>query len=286
MTTKKFSTPLSSRLHRDIFFQTSADLPQIVELELGQITRNPDQPRKSFSEESLRDLAASIERHGLIQPITVKRLPERDGFLLVAGERRYRAFELLQKITIPAIITHGDPEEIALIENIQREDLTPLEEAEALSLMMERHRYTQEQLGQVIGKAQNTVSQFLNLLRLPMRIREEYNQAPIGSKSILMEIARLKTEAEQFALWEAVKDGRLRTVKAARAKHPTVVAETGSNPFAQTLVSGERFLKALERLYASANGLPLSEAEKGRLSGLQKRIRALIEGLPSPPPTS
>ena len=126
--------------------RTAADRPRIVEIDLHDLHPNPDQPRKTFSEESLIELAASIERHGLIQPITVKRL-DSGTYLLVAGERRFRAFERLGRPTIPAIVTTGDAEEIALIENIQREDLNPLEEAEALARMMDRHRYTQEQLG-------------------------------------------------------------------------------------------------------------------------------------------
>ena len=195
--------------------RTAADRPRIVEIDLHDLHPNPDQPRKAFSEESLIELAASIERHGLIQPITVKRLD--DGtYLLVAGERRFRAFERLGRSTIPAIVTTGDAEEISLIENIQREDLNPLEEAEALARMMNRHRYTQEQLGQVVGKSQAAVSQVLGLLNLPETIKVEYRAAPRSSKSLLVEIAAMKSEAEQLRLWAAIKDGRIASVKAAR----------------------------------------------------------------------
>src|SRR5688572_26721144 len=84
--------------------------PRVVQLMLSLINRNPDQPRKSFNEEKLNELKASIERHGLLQPITVKALENSDHYLLVAGERRYRAFELLGRETIPAIVTTGDPD--------------------------------------------------------------------------------------------------------------------------------------------------------------------------------
>jgi ParB family chromosome partitioning protein len=278
--TKKPTTPVSSRVNRDVFFQTSPDLPQIIEVELDQVVRNPNQPRKSFSEESLQELASSIERHGLIQPISVKKIEADTGklsYLLVAGERRFRAFQRLGKTIIPAIITTGDADEIALIENIQREDLNPLEEAEAMALMMEQHRYTQEQLGQIIGKAQNTVSQLLGLLRLPEQVKEEYREAPIASKSVLMEVARGKTEQEQIKLWRAAKEGRL-TVKAARERMNASDPSPRASDTEKLLASGSRFVKGLEALDRAGEGT-LKEDEYSALLELRKRIDELIDTL-------
>jgi ParB family chromosome partitioning protein len=278
--TKKPTTPVSSRVNRDVFFQTSPDLPQIIEVELDQVVRNPNQPRKSFSEESLQELASSIERHGLIQPISVKKIEADTGklsYLLVAGERRFRAFQRLGKTIIPAIITTGDADEIALIENIQREDLNPLEEAEAMALMMEQHRYTQEQLGQIIGKAQNTVSQLLGLLRLPEQVKEEYREAPIASKSVLMEVARGKTEQEQIKLWRAAKEGRL-TVKAARERMNASDPSPRASDTEKLLASGSRFVKGLEALGRAGEGT-LKEEEYSALLELRKRIDELIDTL-------
>jgi ParB family chromosome partitioning protein len=280
MTRKKPTTPIASRVNRDVFFQTSPDLPQIIEVEIDQVVRNPNQPRKSFSEESLQELASSIERHGLIQPISVKKLDTDTGkatYLLVAGERRFRAFQRLGKTTIPAIVTMGDADEIALIENIQREDLNPLEEAEAMSLMMEQHRYTQEQLGQIIGKAQNTVSQFLGLLKLPEQVKEEYRAAPIASKSVLMEVARGKTEQEQIKLWRAAKEGRL-TVKAARERMNASDPSPRASDTEKVLASGSRFVKGLEALGGAGEGT-LKEDEYSALRELRKRIDELIDML-------
>jgi ParB family chromosome partitioning protein len=102
----------------------SPEMPRIIEIELTKLRPNPDQPRKRFNEETIKELASSIEQHGLIQPISVVPDPEsQDGFVIVAGERRYRAHQHLEKPTITAIITKGNSDEIALIENIQREDL-------------------------------------------------------------------------------------------------------------------------------------------------------------------
>jgi ParB family chromosome partitioning protein len=100
-------------------FGLSPEMPRIIEIELTKLRPNPDQPRKVFNEETIKELAASIEQHGLIQPISVVTDPEsRDGFMIVAGERRYRAHQHLEKPTITAIITKGNSDEIALIENI------------------------------------------------------------------------------------------------------------------------------------------------------------------------
>jgi ParB family chromosome partitioning protein len=258
--------------------RTAADRPRIVEIDLHDLHPNPDQPRKTFSEKSLIELAASIERHGLIQPITVKRL-DAGTYLLVAGERRFRAFERLGRSTIPAIVTTGDAEEIALIENIQREDLNPLEEAEALARMMDRHRYTQEQLGQVVGKSQAAVSQVLSLLNLPETIRAEYRAAPRSSKSLLVEIAAMKSEAEQLRLWAAIKDGRIANVKAARTER--VAQKQGESPPCSTLEvikACKRLKKALERLEAPvATRIPLDDYNA--LTALCERLNAIVAGM-------
>ncbi|WP_261771972.1 ParB/RepB/Spo0J family partition protein [Nitrosococcus oceani] len=101
---------------------------------LTNLRENPDQPRKAFDEAALQKLADSIEQHGLIQSITVASDPgNEEGYMVVAGERRFRAFKQLGRETIPAIVTQGNRDEIALIENLQRENLNPLEEAEALA---------------------------------------------------------------------------------------------------------------------------------------------------------
>jgi len=210
---------------RDFFFGTSPDLPKIVEVNLSEIHPNPDQPRKTFDEAKLRELAASIERQGLLQPIIVQKRAAGDGgYLLVAGERRFRAHQLLEKATIPAILTEGNPDEIALIENIQREDLNPLEEAEALERMMDRYHYTQEELGKVIGKAQNTVSEVLQLNTLPPSIKDEYRTSDTRtmSKSALVELTRIKDTKHQKAVWEAMKAGRWTVRDARTAKRHTL----------------------------------------------------------------
>src|SRR5512143_1856977 len=171
----------------DHLFGISKNLPKIIELDLGEIERNPDQPRKVFDETALRELAASIEQHGLIQPITVKRHADGLGYILVAGERRLRAFELLGRTSIPAIVTKGNADEIALVENVQRQDLSPLEEAEALSRLGQLYGYNQEDLARVVGKARNTVAELLSITTLPEEIKTACRTSDTApSKSFLI----------------------------------------------------------------------------------------------------
>jgi len=158
----------------DYLFGLDPEMPRIIEIELTKLRPNPDQPRKRFNEDTIKELASSIEQHGLIQPISVVPDPEGgDGFVIVAGERRYRAHQHLEKPTITAIITKGNSDEIALIENIQREDLSPMDQAEGLAGMMERHGYKQEELAKVVGKSRPTVTELLSLNSLPEEIKQE-----------------------------------------------------------------------------------------------------------------
>lgn len=145
----------------------------IGEIEIGKIFANPNQPRRDFNEEALRELAESIKELGVIQPITLRKMD--DGtYQIIAGERRFRASQLAGKDTIPAYILKADDEntmEMALTENIQREDLNPLEIALAYQQLIEQHNLSQEQLSKRVGKGRATIANFLRLLRLPAAIQ-------------------------------------------------------------------------------------------------------------------
>jgi ParB family transcriptional regulator, chromosome partitioning protein len=138
----------------------------ISEILLSDIVVNPDQPRSMFNEQSLHDLAVSIASHGLIQPIIVRQL-DSNKFEIVAGERRYRAFELLGKSSIPAIVKEINRQNssiLALIENIQRDDLHYLEEAKGYDNLIKTYKWTQEELASTIGKSRSTIANKLRLL--------------------------------------------------------------------------------------------------------------------------
>ena len=208
---------LKDRLHRDGFFQTSADLPRIVELDIDALKPNPAQPRRRFDAAALQELAASIERHGLLQPVVVARAESGDGFHLVAGERRLRACKAIGRTTVAAIVSDGDPVELAIIENLQREALDPFDEARAIARLMTAKGYTQAEVGQAIGRKQNTVSALLSLASLPARIQEEYptSDARVG-RSWLIELAQVNDPERQLRLWDEAKRGPV-TVRAVRA---------------------------------------------------------------------
>ncbi|MDO5021924.1 MAG: ParB/RepB/Spo0J family partition protein [Eubacteriales bacterium] len=156
-----------------LFPQAETEKDSVIQLSVADIDANPYQPRKSFDEEMLKELADSIKELGVIQPILVKR--SQDRFQLVAGERRFRATQMAGLNVIPAIVrdfSEQEQLEIALIENLQREDLNPIEEAEAIKLLMENFRYTQEAVAKRIGKSRPSVANLLRLLNLPEDIRQ------------------------------------------------------------------------------------------------------------------
>ncbi|HHW31224.1 MAG TPA: ParB/RepB/Spo0J family partition protein [Clostridiaceae bacterium] len=145
----------------------------IIELKLADIEPNMDQPRKAFDDEKLLKLADSIKEHGVVQPIIVKK----DGnvYRIVAGERRWRAARIAKIETIPAIVkdlTEKQLMEIALIENLQREDLNPIEEAEAYEKLIKEHNMTQEEISRLVGKSRPAIANSLRLLNLNEKIKE------------------------------------------------------------------------------------------------------------------
>lgn len=148
---------------------------EIKQIPVESIRPNPYQPRKSFDKKSLEELSQSIRSFGLIQPISVRRLKDHN-YELVAGERRLRASELAQLKEIPAIIVDYKDNEsamIALIENLQREDLNFIEEAEGYRNLIKDHGFTQQQLAEKMGKSQSTIANKLRLLKLPMEVKKD-----------------------------------------------------------------------------------------------------------------
>lgn len=159
----------------------------IMEIGLDEIRSNPYQPRRYFNEAALIELANSIKENGILQPIIVKRSIK--GYEIVAGERRHRAARIAGLSTVPAIVRNFTDEqmmEIALLENIQREDLTPIEEAHAYFNIINKSNITQEELGQKIGKDRSYITNMIGLLRLPDNIQDL-----VDNKKLSMSHARL-----------------------------------------------------------------------------------------------
>jgi ParB family transcriptional regulator, chromosome partitioning protein len=266
------------RIARDRLFQISADLPRIVEVDIAGIAPNPEQPRTHVTEEELEGLKASIERHGLLQPILVQRRDD-GGYVLVAGQRRLAAVQALGRTTIPAILVGGDPGEVALVENLQRQDLDPFEEARAVARLMERHGYSQGEVGAVIGKKQNTVSALLALNRLPSRISEEYRSYRDISRSVLIELAQVPKERDQLDLWENVKRGVL---KVRDVRDEGRILKTVSRPKPTADDTLRRFLgmgdRVLRELRTSPEAAMADRKMRARLQALHKALGEVLAG--------
>ena len=180
------------------------------ELKVKDIRPNPYQPRKEFDEQGLKELADSIRENGVFQPILVRKRKTGQGYELVAGERRLRASKLAGKDSIPAIVVDFNDKqmmEISLLENIQRKDLTPIEEAEAYDQLIRKLGYTQDELGKRIGKSRSNVTNILRLLNLPGEVKKLVND---GKLTYTQARALLATEDEERMIdlaRQTVKEG-------------------------------------------------------------------------------
>jgi len=181
---------------------------QVLELDISVVDTYQDQPRKKFDEEKLQELAKSIENHGVVQPIIVRKVGNR--YTIIAGERRYRASRIANLKKIPAIVKEiGSKEqlEISIIENLQREDLNPLEEAAAIKLLMTQNGLNQEKAAERIGKSRSAVANMLRLLQLPEKVRLMIFEGLISSGHAKC-IGGLETEDDKiFVATKVVDDG-------------------------------------------------------------------------------
>ena len=186
--------------------EAPAPAPQsagLMELAIDQIAPNPYQPRKTFNEASIEELARSVRQHGLVQPLVVTRAGE-NRYKLIAGERRYRAAQKAGLTTVPVVVKEemgeGDALQIALIENIQREDLNPIEEALAYHQLHEEFGLTQEEISKQVGKERSTVANFLRLLKLPDNVKKllASGQLSMGHARALLAVESTKKQ-EQLA---------------------------------------------------------------------------------------
>ena len=166
---------------------------------------DPDQPRKVIDDDALAELAASIKKHGILLPLLF-RVGDQGWLLIVSGERRYLAAKQAGLLILPAMRVEGNHAEIALVENLLRQDLTPVEEAEALKRLMDDQHYSQEQLAGVIGKSRTSLNESLSLTRLPAVIRDECRSDRRIAKTLLVEIARKKQERGMMTAYEQIKE--------------------------------------------------------------------------------
>src|SRR5699024_10771299 len=181
---------------------------EVVQLSLEQIVPNRYQPRTIFNEEKIEELARTIHTHGMIQPIVVRKL-DKDEYELIAGERRWRAVQHLEWDTVSAIIRDMDDTQtasVALIENLQREELTAIEEARAYKQLIDIHSLTQEALAQRLGKSQSTIANKLRLLNLPEEVQQALLNKEVSERHARALIALKKEEEQLYVLKEILEE--------------------------------------------------------------------------------
>jgi ParB family transcriptional regulator, chromosome partitioning protein len=178
-------------------------------LPIDLVRPNPDQPRKHFDDQMHEDLTASVKEKGILQPVLARKAPAGEGYILIAGERRWRAAIAAGLAQIPALIrSEADALEVALIENLQRQNLSALEEAEALLKLKNARQFTDDALAKIIGKSRQSVNDSLILNELPEQIKAKCRTSGTWSKSQLLQVLRAGTPEEIVAAWKLSRAAR------------------------------------------------------------------------------
>ncbi len=206
---KRLGLPVTLKMRHDAHYVESltsysgATIGRMIPVE--QIRPNPEQPRKALGD--LRELADSIRQKGVLEPLLVRFVPREDCFYIISGERRYHAARAAGLREVPCIEKSADEAEtleISLIENIQRKDLTPFEEADGLQRLAEQFDYSHEELAKKLGKARSSVSETLSLRNIPESLRKKCVENGITTKSLLLQIARQPTEHRMLELFARI----------------------------------------------------------------------------------
>ncbi|MFQ5695100.1 MAG: ParB/RepB/Spo0J family partition protein [Terriglobia bacterium] len=212
---KRTGLPPTVRMRHDFHYVesltalTGAAIGKMIPLE--QIRPNPEQPRKELG--NLRELTQSVREKGVLEPLLVRHDPEDDMFTIISGERRYHAAKAAGLLEVPCIekdVDSAEMLELALVENLQRKDLDPFEEAEGLHQLAEQFDYTHEEIAKRIGKSRATVSETVALRAIPPAVRRKCHQVGLSSKSLLLQVARQPNEKRMGDLAEKLARGMSR----------------------------------------------------------------------------
>lgn len=237
------------------------EVEEVKELDLSDIRPNPYQPRKRFDDKSLRELSDSIKENGVFQPIIVRKSV--NGYEIIAGERRYRASKLAKKKTIPAIVRKFDESqmmEVAVLENLQREDLTPLEEAQAYEMLQKNLGLTQEEVSKRMGKSRPYIANYLRLLTLPSKTKRllQHGDLSMGQARTLLGL-KDKDKIDALAKRVAKEGIPVRKVEA-------LVSEMNAKKPQKKTVKKSAFIRASENQLSNKFGssVNISETKKGK----------------------
>ena len=267
---------LSALLGEPVAAEGGAVAPAGVQtVPIVSLKPNPDQPRKAFAREDLEELAASIRDTGVLQPILVRSQPGEDGvWQIIAGERRWRAAQQARLTQVPIVVREMDDREVlevAIIENVQRADLNPVEEAQAYGLLMERFGRTQDALAGVVGKSRSHVANTIRLLQLPEAVLEHVSDGRLSAGHA----RALITARDPAALAEAVlKDGlNVRQTEALARRSAEGPKTAKAKPAATGAANAD--LAALEQDLSDALGLKVTLTYRGGKGDLTIRYDAL-----------
>jgi len=251
---------------------------------LDRIETNREQPRANLGD--LDELVASVKARGVLEPLLVRRRPGELGYQLIAGERRFHAAVEAGLTEVPCLelaATDQEALEIALVENLQRKDLTPFEEAEGFRTLVDKYGYTHEQVARALGKARSTVTEALSLLRVPPAIRDLCRHADITAKSVLLVVARAESIEEMERLVQEIAEQNLdrEAVRASAKSSPRSQSTTAGG--ASAAAAAPRF-RPITLRFRPAAGAPVHLSLSLRQPGVSREqvistLEALLEQL-------
>ncbi len=243
-------------------------------LPIEAVTANPNNPRRNFTEQDLADLSQSIREHGIVQPIVVRPVPGSDQYELIAGERRWRAAKRAGLREVPAIVRDVDDKtalELAIIENVQRADLNPVEEARGYQQLVDDHNYTQADLAQVIGKSRSHVANTLRLLTLPQPVLDL-----LTDEAITAGHARtLITVDEPEALAKRIVDQGLSVRQVEALARDGGRSAVGSQQKGKGKAGKDADTKALEKAISDATGYTVTISDRGNRGDVKIAYKSL-----------
>jgi ParB family transcriptional regulator, chromosome partitioning protein len=233
---KRIGLPVTLKMRHDAHYvetltsYTGASIGRMIPID--KVRPNPDQPRKTIGD--VRELADSIREKGVLEPLLVRFVPREDTYYIISGERRYhasRAAGLHELPCIEKIADDAETLELALIENLQRKDLTAFEEADGLSRLAEHFDYTHDDIARKIGKARSSVTETVSLRVIPDPIRNLCIEKGITTKSLLLQVARQPNEKKMKEMVERIAAGGLNRDEARRARQEEALPEPRPKPF-------------------------------------------------------
>src|SRR5246127_3496645 len=273
---KRAGLPVTLKMRHDAHYVESltsysgAAIGRMIPIE--RIRPNPDQPRKAIGD--LRELTDSVREKGVLEPLLVRFVPREDCYYIISGERRYHASRAAGLREVPCIEKMADDAEtleIALIENIQRKDLTPFEEADGLHRLATQFEYTHEDVAKKIGRARSSVTETLSLLNIPEAMRRRCAEQGITSKSLLLQIARQPTEKKMVEMLQRILQGGLTRDEARRERRDEKSGPQRPQPFIfQFEPESETFKFRIQ--------FKKSHVSRDELIGTLREILAQLEG--------